>query len=389
MEPSLLGSVLAGMILAVWIYLAVARGRFWLMRERDGGRPAAAADAPAVVAIVAARDEADCIAESITSLLRQDYPGPFSVVLVDDQSSDGTADRAVAAAWAAGAGERLVVVRGEPLPAGWAGKVWAQHHGVQRVQAQTAAPRYVFFTDADTVHAPDTVTWLVDHAEKNDFVLVSLTAKWRCESTAERFLIPAFIFFFAMIYPFRWVNDRARPTAAAVGGCMLARLDALRAIGGVAAIRRDLIDDCALARALKAVGPIWLGVTERVRSVRAYPGFADVGRMVARSAYAQLNYSPLLLLATVVAMAVVFVLPVAFLLGTEGLPQWLGGATWLLMAILFRPILQFYDRPPLHGLLVPAIALAYIVFTIASAFQYARGQGGQWKGRAQANLVEQ
>jgi hopene-associated glycosyltransferase HpnB len=389
MNASLFEIALSGLILAVWVYLAVARGRFWLMRERDSGRPAAVADAPAVVAIIPARDEADCIAQSITSLLAQNYPGSFSVVLVDDQSSDGTADRAIAAAWTAGAGERLVVLRGDPLPAGWAGKVWAQHQGMQHVQAQATPPRYVFFTDADTVHAPDTVTWLVDHAEKNDFVLVSLTAKWRCESIAERFLIPAFIFFFAMIYPFRWVNDRSRSTAAAAGGCMLVRFDALRAMGEVAAIRRDLIDDCALARALKPVGPIWLGLTERVHSLRAYPGFADFGRMVSRSAYAQLNYSPIALLATVVTMAVVFVLPIVFVLGAEGLPQWLGGAAWFLMAILYRPILQFYDRPPMHGFLLPAIALAYILFTIASALQYARGQGGLWKGRAQANLVEQ
>lgn len=388
MEPSVFDSVIAGAIFAVWIYLAVARGHFWLSRERDGGGASAAPNAPSVVAIVAARDEAECIAASITSLLKQRYSGPLSVVMVDDQSSDGTADRATAAAWAAGAGDRLTVLRGDPLPAGWAGKVWAQHQGVLHLQAQ-AAPRYVLFTDADIVHAPDTIAWLVDRAEQTDSVLVSLMAKLRCESIAEHFLIPAFVFFFAMIYPFRWVNDRTRTTAAAAGGCMLVRFDALRQIGGIAALRRDLIDDCALARALKPVGPIWLGLTDRVHSIRAYPAFADIARMVARSAYAQLGYSPLALLATVLAMIVVFLLPMGFLLATQGLSQWLGGATWLLMAILFRPILQFYERPPTHGFLLPGIALIYILFTIASAVQYARGRGGLWKGRAQANLVEQ
>lgn len=358
------------------------------MRERDGSGVSAASGVPAVAVIVAARDEAECIAESITSLLTQQYSGPLSVVLVDDQSSDGTADRAVAAAWAAGAGDRLTVLRGDPLPAGWAGKVWAQHQGVLHLQTQ-AAPRYTLFTDADIVHAPDTIARLVDRAEKTNSVLVSLMAKLRCESIAERFLIPAFVFFFAMIYPFRWVNDRARATAAAAGGCMLVRFDALCQIGGIAAIRRDLIDDCALARALKPVGPIWLGLTDRVHSIRAYPTFADIARMVSRSAYAQLGYSPLALLATVLAMIVVFVLPVGFLIAAEGLSQWLGGATWLVMAVLFRPILQFYDRPPLHGFLLPGIALIYILFTITSALQYARGRGGLWKGRAQANLVEQ
>lgn len=387
METSLLASVFAGLILAVWLYLALARGRFWLLRERDGEQTMPVPDAPSVVAIVPARDEAEYIAASITSLLTQTYQGPFSVILVDDQSSDGTADRALAAAWAASAGDRLTVVRGETLPAGWTGKLWAQHQGVRHAEQMASPPRYLFLTDADVVHAPDTLAWLVGKAEHSNSVLVSLMAKWRCESIAERMLIPAFVFFFAMIYPFRWVADRARPTAAAAGGCMLVRRDALAAAGGMAAIRSALIDDCALAGALKPVGPIWLGMTERVQSVRAYPTLADIGGMVARSAYAQLGYSPLALVATVLALLTAFVLPVVVLVGSEGPPQWIAGATWLVMAVLFRPALQFYDRPPLHGFLLPAIALGYILFTIASAFQYARGRGGLWKGRAQANLV--
>jgi len=387
METDVLASVLGGLILAIWLYLAFARGWFWLMRERDGEDQISLPAAPPVVAIVPARDEAEVIAQSVTSLLKQNYPGPFSVVLVDDQSRDGTADRAMAAAWAVSAGDRLTVVRGEALPAGWTGKPWAQHQGVQQIEQMASLPRYVFLTDADIVHAPDTLIWLVAQAERSNAVLVSLMAKLRCESIAERMLVPAFVFFFAMIFPFRWVADRTRATAAAAGGCMLVRRDALAAAGGIAVIRNALIDDCALAGALKPLGPIWLGVTERVQSIRAYPAFADIGRMVARSAYAQLRYSPLILVATVLALLAVFVAPVAILLGEEGLPQWLGGASWLVMAILFRPTLQFYDRPPLHGFLMPAIALVYTLFTIVSAVQYARGRGGLWKDRAQANLV--
>jgi hopene-associated glycosyltransferase HpnB len=378
----------AGLALAVWLYLALARGRFWLLRERDDSNPALAADAPLVIAIVPARDEADCIADSITSLLVQRYPGTFSVVLVDDQSSDGTADRAQAAAHAVAAADRLTVIRGEPLPAGWTGKLWAQHQGVSHVEAQTGTPRYIFLTDADTVHAPDTLAWLVGQAEKQQCVLVSLMAKWRCESLAELLLIPAFVFFFALLYPFAWVNDRTRRTAGAAGGCMLVRLDALRKAGGLAPLRRAMIDDCTLARALKPIGPIWLGFTERVRSIRAYPTFTDIGHMVARCAYAQLKFSPFILIATVIMMALVFILPLVVALGTTGLSQILGFASWVLMSVVFLPTLRMYDRPGTHAPLLPAIALAYTIFTIASAIQHARGRGGMWKGRAQANLID-
>ncbi len=387
MNSFVIGSLMAAAVLLVWLYLALARGRFWLMRQRAGRAIAAPAAWPSVVAVVPARDEAECIAQSITSLLRQDYPGPFAVVLVDDQSHDRTAERAVAAAVAIGQGDRLTVLRGAALPAGWTGKVWAQQQGVSHAQSLPEPPDYLLMTDADIVHAADTVWWLAAQAERNGLVLVSLMARLRCDSVAERLLIPAFIYFFAMLYPFAWVNDRSRRTAAAAGGCMLVHRSALVEAGGIAAIRGALIDDCALARVLKRIGPIWLGLADRVRSIRAYPGLADVARMIQRSAYAQLGYSPVMLALTVLAMTAVFVLPAGFALAGSGLAQLLGATAWLLMALLFQPTLRFYGLSPLYGLLMPLIALLFILFTCNSALQYARGRGGQWKGRAQANLA--
>jgi len=381
-EPSAIGGVIAGMILAVWVYMAAARGLFWLMRERDDAPVVAPAAWPSVAAVVPARDEADCIGDCIGGLLRQRYAGAFSVILVDDQSRDGTRAKAEAAAAALGAGARLTVIEGAALPAGWTGKLWAQHQGVARAQAD-----YLWLTDADIVHAPDTLAWLVSHAERRGDGLTSLMAKLRCESMAERWLIPAFVFFFAMLYPFAWVNDARRRTAAAAGGCMLARRDTLQRAGGMTAIRGALIDDCALARLMKRQGPIWLGITDRVRSIRPYPAFADVGRMVSRSAYAQLGYSPLRLVGTVAGVLLVFVLPAALALFAAGAAQILGLAAWLLMAMLVQPILRVYRMSPLYGLLLPAIAALYTAFTASSAWQHARGRGGLWKGRAQANLV--
>ncbi len=219
-------------------------------------------------------------------------------------------------------------------------------------------------------------------------MLTSLMVKLRCESFAERAAIPAFIFFFQMLYPFSWVNRPHSAVAAAAGGCMLVRADALRKAGGIEVIRGALIDDCALAKALKAHGPIWLGLTERVHSIRPYPAFADIRRMVARSAYAQLRYSPLLLLATVAGMVLTYLLPPLLAIFGSGAARILALAAWLLMAIAFQPTLRFYRLSPLWGIALPAIALQYMLFTLDSAYQYMRGRGGSWKGRVQANVSE-
>jgi hopene-associated glycosyltransferase HpnB len=237
------------------------------------------------------------------------------------------------------------------------------------------------------VHAPDTLRWLVAHAQARGLTLTSLMAKLRCDSGPERLLIPAFIFFFQMLYPFAWVNDPQRQTAAAAGGCMLVRRDALLSVGGIAAIRGELIDDCALARALKRVGPIWLGLTQRVHSIRRYPALRDVGRMITRSAYAQLDYSMLLLGGTILGMTLVYLAPVLLVLLASGMERFVGVVCWIAMALLFQPVLRFYGVSPLYGLLLPLIGGIYVWFTCTSALQHASGRGGMWKGRAQARVT--
>jgi hopene-associated glycosyltransferase HpnB len=370
--------------LAVWLYLLIARGGFWLARERDDGVVAPPARWPAVVAVVPARNEADVIARSIGSLLGQDYAGPFRVVLVDDGSSDGTAAVAQSVKGAIDGQRRLDVLAGTPLPAGWTGKLWALEQGIRHATAAGDAVDYFLLTDADIGHATDNLSHLIARAEQDGRVQVSLMAELSCASLAERFLIPAFVYFFQMLYPFGWVARRNHRTAAAAGGCTLVRRDALERAGGIAAIRSAIIDDCALARRLKAQGPIWLGLTRRATSLRPYGGFLKIGRMISRSAYAQLGYSPLALAGTVAAMAVVYLAPPLLVLFAEGLPCWLGLCAWLVMALTFQPMLRFYRQSPLWGLALPAIGAAYSLFTVQSAVDFWRGRGGLWKGRVQA-----
>jgi hopene-associated glycosyltransferase HpnB len=382
-------------VLAIWLYLIAARGGFWraATRDDDGGLmvPSTALSRwPAVVAVVPARDEAETVGETIGALLRQDYRGPFAVVLVDDQSRDGTARLAREAAAAFGAGDRLEIVSGRPLPVGWTGKLWAQSQGVEFAANAANVPDYLLLTDADIVFAPGALSSLVTRAEQDGLVLNSLMVKLRCKSFAERMFVPAFVFFFQMLYPFAWVNDPPRATAAAAGGCMLVRRDALAAAGGLASIRGALIDDCALAKLLKAHGPIALALTDRAHSVRAYPAIGDIRSMVARTAYAQLRYSPLLLAGTVLGLALTYLAPVALTLFANGFGQFAGLFAWALMACAFRPILRFYGmsrwRSWLWAAALPAIAATYMAFTLDSAYQHARGRGGMWKGRAQANI---
>ncbi len=387
MPGMMLGPVIAAIALAVWVYLVAGRGAFWRASVRDDSdREADLRVFPSVVAVVPARNEADLIAESLRSLFCQDYPGPFSIVLVDDQSRDGTAAMATRTAEQLQAQDRLMIVSGQPLPSHWTGKVWAMKQGVDRADRLPAPPCYLLFTDADIAYAPDTLKRLVARAETGGLVLTSLMAKLRCESFAERALIPAFVFFFQMLYPFAWVNRRDRAMAAAAGGCMLVHRDALRAAGGVEAISDALIDDCAMGRKLKSIGPIWLGLTERARSLRAYPDVSDIRRMVSRSAYDQLRYSPLLLAGTIAGMALIYLVPPFFTLFGSGLSRALGAAAWAVMSLAFQPILRFYRVSALWGLALPVIACAYMVFTIDSAYQHLRGKGGLWKGRIQANM---
>jgi hopene-associated glycosyltransferase HpnB len=370
--------------LVIWIYLLLGRGMFWRARERDDiGESAQSPQTwPSVAAIVPARDEADVIARTIGCLLRQDYAGTFRVILVDDQSADATAEAARAEAQTSGIAERLEIVAGRARPSGWTGKLWAMQQGFERLGPD--APDYVLFTDADIAHAADNLRRLVTRAEAGGHVLVSLMAKLHCESIAEKLLIPAFVFFFDMLFPFAWANDPARSSAAAAGGCMLVRREALVAAGGLEGICGAIIDDCALASVMKRQGGIWLGLTERAISVRPYGGFGEIWRMIARSAYAQLGYSPLVLLGTVLGMIVVYAAAPVLALFATGAARYEGALAWLLMALAFLPMFRFYRISPLWSLALPAIGALYTVFTIDSALQFWRGKGGMWKGRAQA-----
>ena len=363
--------------LAIWLGLVFAHGGFWLTRERDtNDLPPVLARWPEVVAVVPARDEADVIARSIGSLLAQDYPGSFRVLLVDDSSGDGTAE---IARWLKGA-HPLDILTGKPLAPGWTGKLWAVAQGVERAGA---TPRYLWLTDADIEHAPDTLSTLVARGEANTLVLVSLMAKLRCDSFAERALIPAFVFFFQMLYPFGRVN-KPKGIGGAAGGCMLVRRDALESAGGIAAIRTALIDDCTLGALLKKQGRIWLGLTDRSRSIRPYDGAGVIAAMISRSAYAQLRYSPLLLAGTLLGLALVYGAPPALALFATGAARLAGLAAWALLAISFQPIARFYRRSPLWGIALPLIAAFYAGCTLLSVWQHMRGRGGMWKGRAQA-----
>jgi hopene-associated glycosyltransferase HpnB len=366
---------------AIWAYLIAARGAYWRGSVRDDTSIARLPSPwPAVAAVIPARNESECIARSVTSLLRQDYRGPLSILVVDDDSDDGTG--AVAKNAAAGDG-RLSVIRTKGPSAGWTGKLWAVSQGV--AAAETFHPEYLLLTDADIEHAPDTLSWLVAHSVNGRFVLTSLMAKLRCVSLAEKIHVPAFIYFFQMLYPFAWVARAGSSTAAAAGGCMLVRKDALASVGGLASIRGALIDDCSLGAMLKTVGPIWLGLTNRAQSIRPYPTFADVARMVSRSAYSQLRYSLLALVATTLGMAITFITPPMLALFASGLPRYLGLLAWAAMSLSFVPTLRYYRLSPIWSVALPGIALLYMAYTLQSAYQHFRRRGGQWKGRVHAD----
>lgn len=409
--------MLAATACGTWIYLSFGRGRFWRGAENDGDMHRALANVPAdfvwpsVVAVVPARNEAELIGNTLPSLLAQQYPGAFSVVLVDDHSDDGTAQLAQKAAIAAGCGDRLSVVTAPPLPAGWTGKLWAVAHGVSRAGAPAegqfglptggqggehadsrrgagmpASPAdYLLLTDADICYQPKVLAALVYSSVTKRRVLSSLMVRLHCGNLVERAFIPAFVFFFQMIYPFAWVNRSGRSTAAAAGGCMLVNRQALANAGGLQAIRSEIIDDCALGRRMKQVGPIHLALGDQLQSMRPCSSLNAVRGMVVRSAYAQLGYSPGVLAFVVAAMAVVFVGPVLLAITGSGATQTLALIAWMLMAAIFSPMTRRYRVSLGWGLALPGIALTYLIFTVESAVQHSLGRGGLWKGRVQAH----
>ena len=363
--------MIAAVAVLAWAWLLALHGWFW--RSGPALAPRHPQDAPAVAIVVPARDEAARIARSIASLLAQDYAGRFRVVLVDDNSTDATAEIARALPDA----DRLTVIPGAPRPAGWAGKLWAVHQGV----AATDAP-LVLLTDADIAHDPGHLASLVAHAEVTGCDMVSEMVRLNTASWAERALIPAFVYFFQLLYPFARVNDPLSATAAAAGGTVLIRRAALVRIGGIAAIADRLIDDCALAAKVKQGGRIWLGHSDLARSIRPYPAVADIWAMVARSAYVQLRHSPLLLAGSLLGLALVFLAPPALVLFGTGGERLAGAVAWGGMAASFLPTLRRYGRASGWAPLLPAIALFYMAATIGAAWGHHFGRGVAWKGRA-------
>ena len=383
------GSVTTWLILGIasllaWLYLTFFHGGFWRADQRLDGR-ASLDEWPAVTAVVPARNEADVIARSVDSLLGQDYPGSFAVVLVDDHSDDGTAEKAESLAADHALGSRLTVEQAARLPAGWTGKMWAVQTGVEAAAQRVPEANYLLLTDADVVHSASNLRRLVAKAEAEGLDLVSLMVRLHCRRGWERLLIPAFVYFFQQLYPFPWVNAPSARTAGAAGGCMLVRRAALEQAGGIEAIRGEVIDDCALGKRLKRHGPIWLGLSDSERSVRPYPGLTDIWSMVARTAFTQLRFSTLLLVGTVVALTWVYLAPPLLTLGWplhgSSAAALLGVATWFLMAGTFWPTLRLYRQSPILTLALPLAGLLYLGMTLDSALRHWRGQGARWKGR--------
>jgi len=371
--------------LAIWLYLFFARGNFWQLHEETVDlKPLKRW--PRVAAIVPARNEAETIERAITSLAKQDYRGEFAAIVVDDHSDDGTAELARKAADQSNASGRISMHSARELPAGWTGKVWAMNEGVAAVET---APEYFWFVDADIVHAPDTLRRLVFRAESDSLDLASLMVLLQAKSFPERLLIPSFLYFFLMLYPPNWVSDRNSRAAGAAGGCILLRRAALDRIGGMAAIRREVIDDCALARLVKrGGGNIWVGLTRSSVSLRGYNSFADIRDLIARVAFTELRYSFLVLLGALGGLFVTYLLPWLLFFAFPG-EAWLAVDTAIaLMAATFAVTVKFYGLSWPWALTLPIAALFYGYATCVSAVRYWLGRGGQWKGRAQAPLVK-
>ena len=374
--------------LVIWIYLIVFRGQFWLTNQYLNSNESELSKNPKVSVIIPARNEAEVLPISLNSLLNQDYDREFKIILIDDQSTDNTGKIAEQVAKKSHQENQLTVINGQPLLAGWTGKLWAMEQGINYDQ-ENLKSEYFLFTDADINHDSNNLKQLIAKAEKDNLDLVSLMVLLRCKSFWEKILIPAFVFFFQKLYPFPWVNNPQKKTAAAAGGCILIRAEALQRIGGIQVLRDALIDDCTLASEVKNTLPenrsIWLGLTNTTYSLRPYLDLTTVWNMVARTAFTQLNYSVWLLIGTIVGMILTYlVAPLGLVAGIvmgNGLVAIASGLTWLLMAIAYYPTLKLYQLSPLWGLSLPAIAFLYSLMTIDSAFRHWRGEGGKWKGR--------
>ncbi|MEH2014155.1 glycosyltransferase [Nostoc sp.] len=398
-----MGVIVLGLMLlslTIWLGLLCFWGQFWRTDQQLEVAETQLQSLPMVCAVVPARNEAELLPTTLRSLLLQDYPGTLKVFLVDDRSTDGTANFAEGVAHTLGKPEQLHIISGVSLPPGWSGKLWAVEQGIN--SASLFAPDYFLLTDADIEHDPGNLRRLVAKAVQEDLDLVSVMVRLRCESFWEKLLIPAFVFFFQKLYPFRWVNNPNNPTAAAAGGSILIAREALERIGGIQVIRQALIDDCALANAVKQIGRqsnssfspassgrIWLGLSTLTQSLRPYNSLATIWDMVARSAYTQLNYSPLLLLGTLVGMPLIYLVPPMCVILGAVWGNWAIALTgllgWFLMTLAYYPTIRFYKCSPWLALSLPAIAFLYTLMTLDSALRHWQGRGGAWKGRVYPN----
>ncbi len=418
-----MGVIVFGLMLlslVIWLGLLCFWGQFWRLDQQLELETLCTTSLQSVVcAVVPARNEAELLPISLRSLLLQDYPGSLDVFLVDDRSTDGTANFAEGVAYAVGKSQQLHIISGESLPPGWSGKLWAVEQGIKNASLLT--PDYYFLTDADIEHDVSNLCRLVAKAEQENLDLVSVMVRLRCESFWEKLLIPAFVFFFQKLYPFRWVNNPKNSTAAAAGGSILIAREALERIGGIQAIRQALIDDCALAGAVKRSGGvgsgewgvgemrgitnapcpmpnaqcpmpkgrIWLGLSTLTRSLRPYNSLATIWDMIARTAYTQLNYSPLLLLGTLVGMSLIYLVPPVGVILAVVSGNWAIAFTglfgWLLMTLAYYPTIRFYKCSFWLAFSLPAIAFLYTLMTLDSALRHWQGRGGNWKGRVYPN----
>jgi hopene-associated glycosyltransferase HpnB len=362
----------------------LARGGFWRIHPvAPPQEPLGNTNPVWIAVIIPARNEADVVSRAIRSLLQQTGGNKIHIFLVDDASTDGTAQAARAAAMAESQAQNLTIVPGSPLPAGWSGKLWAMQQGIDH--ARDVAPDFFLFTDADIEHAPDSVSTLVSTAQAGPYDMASFMVKLHCQSIAEKLLIPAFVYFFFKLYPPAWIANPRRSEAGAAGGCILVRPAALAKAGGIAAIRQEVIDDCSLAaRVKRSGGRLWLGASATTRSIRPYKGFSEIGRMISRSAFSQLRHSSVLLLLSMLGMAATYLLPPALVFAWHRIvPAALGGTAWLLMILSYLPVLRLYRLSPLWTLALPLAAVFYVGATFHSAWKYWTGRGGEWKGRIQ------
>jgi hopene-associated glycosyltransferase HpnB len=395
-----IANVLGIITLGIWLHLFFGRGWFWRVGKLDADREPleTPGEWPQVMAVVPARNEEETIGRAVAGLVKQNYPGAFFVVVVDDHSEDATAGIAQQVADESGVGERVRIVSASALAEGWTGKLWALNEGVfnggvtmsgasgTEVPAATPeVPTYYWFTDADVEHAPDTLRRLVVRAERDKLELASLMVLLQAKTLPERALIPAFLYFFLMLYPPQWIADEELGTAGAAGGCILLRREALARIGGLQAIRGEVIDDCALAKAVKlSGGKVWMGLTRKSTSLRAYGTFGEIRDLIARTAFTQLRYSALLLTGTLAAMFLTYFAPVILLFAHDSTSRTLGFVAWLFMTLSFLPTVRFYRLSIVWTPLLPLTAVFYTYATWVSAMRYWMGKGGHWKGRTQA-----